>query len=112
VTYTYTVTNTGGVTLTNVTVTDPLVPALPGCAVATLAPGDSVTCTGTHQATQDEIDNGVITGAATGTGTPTTPPGRPPADPVSAEAPTQVAVAAIALTKTANRGFVEAAGDA
>src|SRR5205085_919362 len=60
VTYTLTAKNTGNVTLHNVTVTDS--PALTGLSClpatpATLAPGDSIVCTGTHKITQADLDS-------------------------------------------------------
>jgi uncharacterized repeat protein (TIGR01451 family) len=72
ITYTYTVTNTGNVTLTpsitdsvvtGITCTDPT-PAVPG-----LAPGETMTCTGSHTVTQVDLDNGSITNQATTTAT-------------------------------------------
>ena len=66
ITYTFTVTNTGLVTLTNVTVTDPLV-TVTGGPIAALAPGgvDSTTFTAVYTITQADIDNGSITNTAT-----------------------------------------------
>ena len=64
VTYTLTATNTGNVTLNNVTVSD--TPALtgfscvPAIPVATFAPGASVVCTGTHAITQADLDAGIV----------------------------------------------------
>ena len=64
VTYTLTATNTGNITLHNVTVSD--TPALTGLScsptipVATLVPGASVTCTGTHAITQADLDAGIV----------------------------------------------------
>ncbi len=57
-TYTITTTNTGNVTLNNVTVADSLIanltcnPTIP----ATLAPGEQIVCTGTYTITQADID--------------------------------------------------------
>jgi uncharacterized repeat protein (TIGR01451 family) len=58
--YQITASNTGNVPLTNVTVIDPLIagslvctPAIP---VATLAPGATISCTGTYVVTQADID--------------------------------------------------------
>ena len=62
ITYTIVATNDGNVTLHNVSVTD--TPALDGfsCSptipVADLAPGASITCTGTHTITQADLDAG------------------------------------------------------
>ncbi len=65
--YTFEVTNTGNVPLTNVTVTDPLVSPI-ACPQTTLAPGEPMTCTGTYAITQADIDAGVRDNTATVTG--------------------------------------------
>ncbi|HYA67183.1 MAG TPA: DUF11 domain-containing protein, partial [Acidimicrobiales bacterium] len=78
--YSYTVKNTGNVTLTHVTVTDPM-PGLSAIncgggtnVIATLPVGSAaVTCTATYTTTQADVDNGSITN--TGTVTATTPSG-------------------------------------
>ena len=61
--------NTGNVTLTDVTVTDPLVAVVGG--PITLAPGatDTTTFTATYAITQVDIDNGNVTNQATAEGT-------------------------------------------
>jgi uncharacterized repeat protein (TIGR01451 family) len=61
ITYTIVATNDGNVTLSGVTVTDN--PALDGFSCvppngSSLAPGDSMTCTGTHTITQADVDAG------------------------------------------------------
>ncbi len=75
ISYSFLVRNTGNVTMTNVTVNDPLL-ADAGIAVTpgpqTLAPGASVTFTATYQPTQAEIDAGKVKNTAVGTGTPPT----------------------------------------
>ncbi len=77
--YTFTVTNTGNVTLTNVTVTDPMFtgPDAPmfvssslGSPEGTLLPGESATYTASYAITQDDIDAGAVDNTATATGTP------------------------------------------
>ena len=75
VTYDYVVTNTGNVTLTAVTVTDPM-PGLSSvtCPLGTLAPGASETCTATYTTTQADVDRGSITNTGTASGTPPTGP--------------------------------------
>ncbi|WP_159586049.1 DUF7507 domain-containing protein, partial [Chelativorans xinjiangense] len=65
--YSFLVRNTGNVTVTNVTVNDPLVAVDQG--PQTLAPGGSFTFTATYTPTQADIDNGSVTNTATGTGT-------------------------------------------
>ena len=82
VTYSFLVTNTGTVTLTDVTITDPLEglsaivygewPATAG----TLAPGESVIATATYALTQADVDAGSVDNTATASGTP------PSGDPV------------------------------
>ncbi|MFD1859440.1 DUF7507 domain-containing protein [Aeromicrobium camelliae] len=80
--YEFTVTNTGNVTLTDVTLDDPL-PGLsdivfgdwPGEA-GVLAPGESVTATATYELTQADVNAGQVENTVTATGTP------PSGDPV------------------------------
>ena len=69
ITYAFTVTNTGNVTLTNVTVTDPLV-TVSGGPLASLAPAasDAATFTAVYTLTQGDIDAGTFTNTATATG--------------------------------------------
>ncbi|MFF2011879.1 hypothetical protein ACFVWY_22740 [Streptomyces sp. NPDC058195] len=63
VSYTYTVTNTSNVTLTNIAVEDDLVPDVT-CEATTLAPGASTTCTGTYTVTRADADRGEIANVA------------------------------------------------
>ena len=72
--YTFTVTNTGSVTLTGTAVGDTL-PGDPTCVATTLAPGASTTCTTVHVITQAEVDAGQVVDA--GTATATRPTGEP-----------------------------------
>src|SRR5262249_35467400 len=67
ITYTYTVTNTGNVTLPGpFTVKDDKLPVV--CPPTTpLAPGDSLTCTASHAVTQADLDAGSITTAGSAT---------------------------------------------
>ncbi|RDV43687.1 hypothetical protein DOE76_16465 [Leifsonia sp. ku-ls] len=75
ITYTFTATNTGNVTMTDVVITDPL----PGLSVLTytwpgaagvLEPGQSVLATATYRLTQADIDAGHVANVAGITGTP------------------------------------------
>ncbi|MFJ9929248.1 hypothetical protein ACIRU5_24865 [Streptomyces misionensis] len=72
VTYRYTVRNTGGAELTDVTVHDDRVTDIT-CESTTLAPaeepGDSTTCTGTYTITAADGTAGSVTNTATATGT-------------------------------------------
>ncbi|QND54986.1 DUF11 domain-containing protein (plasmid) [Phyllobacterium sp. 628] len=72
--YSFTVTNTGNVTLTNIAVNDSKLPAAPVCTVTTLAPGANTTCTGTYALTQADINAGQVANSATSTGTSPTGP--------------------------------------
>ncbi len=66
ITYTFTVTNTGNTTLTNVVVTDPMVGlTITGSPIATLAPGaTNSTIKGTYVIIQADIDAGKVTNSA------------------------------------------------
>ncbi|MGJ8609527.1 MAG: beta strand repeat-containing protein, partial [Octadecabacter sp.] len=65
ITYDFTITNTGNATLSDVSVTDPRIPTL-SCSTATLLPelaGTNVlTCSGTYQVTQDDVDDFINSG--------------------------------------------------
>jgi uncharacterized repeat protein (TIGR01451 family) len=77
-TYQFVATNTGTVTLTNVSVSDPLVGLSPiGCAPvqgSSLAPAAAMTCTATYSVTQADVDNGAIDNTASTVGSPPTGP--------------------------------------
>ncbi len=70
ISYSFTVTNTGNVTLTNVTVTDPLI-TVNGGPLASLAPGasDSTTFSATYTVTQVDVESGDLYNEATAVGT-------------------------------------------
>ncbi|MHC5903963.1 DUF7507 domain-containing protein [Streptomyces sp. S6] len=88
VTYTFTVKNTGNVTLTDVGVKEgdfsgTGTMSAPVCSddAKSVAPGASVTCTATYTVTQADVDAGKVTNSATSTGVPpgtTTPSSSPP----------------------------------
>jgi hypothetical protein len=73
--YTFSVTNTGNVPLTNVTVTDPKI-TISGGPIASLAPGvsDNSIFTGTYTLTQADINVGKVDNTANATGTPPSGP--------------------------------------
>jgi uncharacterized repeat protein (TIGR01451 family) len=72
--YTFTVTNTGDVTITEIAVSDPTT-AGATCPQTTLDPGISTICTATHTVTATDLDSGQLVNTATVTGTrPTGPP--------------------------------------
>jgi uncharacterized repeat protein (TIGR01451 family) len=66
ITYTFAVTNTGTTTLTNVTVTDPMVGLIiTGNPIASLAPGaTNLSITGTYVITQADVNAGKVTNSA------------------------------------------------
>ena len=74
--YTIVGSNTGNVTLTNVTISDTKIPALTcvPAAPATLAVGQTITCTGSYTLTAADATNASVTNVATGTGTPPSGP--------------------------------------
>lgn len=105
VAYTVVATNTGNVALTNVTVTDPLLGEDLACptAPATLAPGESMTCTGTYGVTQGDLDAGEISNTATATGTPPAASGLPTVtDAATHVLPGPVVVESLTIVKSAN----------
>uniref|UniRef100_UPI002300C920 gliding motility-associated C-terminal domain-containing protein n=1 Tax=Aequorivita sinensis TaxID=1382458 RepID=UPI002300C920 len=71
ISYTFVVTNTGDVTLYNITISDPLPGiVMSGGPIEVLQPGevDSTTFTATYSITQQDIDNGEVVNLATVTG--------------------------------------------
>ncbi len=72
ITYKFKVSNTGNVTLNDIDVSDPLIPAFT-CTIARLEPGESddFTCEATYKVKQADIDRGQISNTASVTGKPT-----------------------------------------
>ena len=106
----YTVTNTGNTTLTGVALSDALADGgIPGGAVGTLAPGQSVTVTAQHRLTQAEVDAGSSSGPVTATGVPPASTGVPR---VSATATAGVTIDPRAAMSVTKGGTVNGAGGA
>ncbi|SEH57123.1 MULTISPECIES: isopeptide-forming domain-containing fimbrial protein [unclassified Leifsonia] len=113
VTYSFQVTNTGNVTLTDPAVTETAFSGtgaapVPVCAPTALVPGASVTCTATYVATQADVDAGTITNTATATGTP--PSGPAPVSPPSSAKVTATPAPGITLVKSATPATITAPG--
>ncbi|MGD2205129.1 DUF7507 domain-containing protein, partial [Microbacterium maritypicum] len=109
------VTNTGNVTLTDVSVdetaftgtgTAPVVTCPAGAA--SLAPGADVTCTASYVVTQADLDSGGVTNTATATGTP--PSGEPPVSPPSTTEVPVVPAPGITVVKSADTTEITSAG--
>lgn len=108
ITYTFTVTNSGNVTLDDVAVDEG---AFTGsgelsavvCDPTTLPPGASVDCTATYTTTQADVDRGSLRNEATATGTP--PGGADPvtSDPSEALLPAEDPAPGISIVKSADR---------
>ena len=115
VTYSFLVTNTGNVPLTNVTVTDtqtlPSLAASLGpitCPVTALAAGTATTCTATYTVTQADLNNGTINDSATATGTP--PTGPPPVSPPSTATVTAIPAPALTIVKSSTTTAITSVG--
>ncbi|MFA8444088.1 SdrD B-like domain-containing protein [Yoonia sp.] len=78
ITYTFTVTNTGDLTLTGIEVRDVMISDDVIGTIAVLAPGASDSVTATYPITQDDLDAGEVVNTATAIGTD--PFGREPTD--------------------------------
>ncbi|MEU8082180.1 hypothetical protein AB0B57_00890 [Micromonospora sp. NPDC049101] len=115
--YTFQVVNTGGLTLTNVNVTDVQAPPSSNanlgpitCPVTTLAPGAQTACTATYTVTQADLDNDQVTNTAVAHGTP--PGGGTPVDspPSTLTLPETGLVPSIAVVKTSTTTTITTIG--
>ncbi|WP_431876107.1 DUF7507 domain-containing protein [Micromonospora marina] len=114
--YRFAVTNTGGVSLSGITVTDTQSPPSSNanlgpitCADTTLAPGASTTCTATYTVSQADLDHGSLTDSATATGTPPTGPAVV-SDPSDLTIPRAEVTASISVDKTSTTTVITAPG--
>ncbi|WP_233353696.1 DUF7507 domain-containing protein [Hellea balneolensis] len=105
--YTYRVRNTGNVDITNISVTDDLIPSL-SCPATALAPAEEFTCTGSYTVTQDDIDNGSVTNIATANGTPAGGTLPPATDQATVDADQNPALTTV---KTATTSDYDSVGD-
>ncbi|WP_420367201.1 DUF7507 domain-containing protein [Curtobacterium sp. L1-20] len=115
ITYSFLVTNTGNVPLSDITINEGEFTGTgtmsdPTCPEPTLAAGAKVTCTATYTLTQADVDSGSVTNSATAGGTPPenggTPPTSPPSD-VTIPIPDNPA---ITVAKTASASKATEAG--
>ena len=106
ITYAFTVRNSGNVTLTGVSLVDPLIGvaaiSLSGWveAVGTLQPGQSVSGTATYTVKQSDVDAGAVANTATATGAP------PRGATVTGTAPSTVRIAAVPSISVQKTGSV------
>ena len=98
ITYTFTVSNTGNVTLDPVIVTDSMLTGI-ACTATSLAPAASMSCSADpYTITQNDVNNGGVENTAVATGTPPPAPDGTPATPITDDSdsgtdPTGAAVA-------------------
>jgi uncharacterized repeat protein (TIGR01451 family) len=106
--YSFLITNTGNVSLTDIAVSDPTVGRV-SCPAITLAPQASTVCTATYTITQADVDAGAVVNTATVTALPP-PTALAPNLPTDSTITPLLAFPAIGLLKIVNRtGLV--AGD-
>ena len=103
--YTLTATNTGNVTLIDVTITDPLIGTL-SCTPtqpATLAPTELLVCTGSYTVTQPDVDAGgsIVNTATASAPDPFDPVNNPPLTDEDSTSTPVVPVPGLALVKAA-----------
>lgn len=111
--YNFVATNTGNVTLTGVTISDPLAglssltcaPVVP----AILQPGETLSCTATYTVTQSNVNDGGVSNTATVTGTP--PTGLSPVSNTGSANVTLTRTPALSFTKTVTVPEDMSAGD-
>ncbi len=104
ISYQLVATNTGNVTLSGVTISDPLLGTL-ACTPAqpaTLAPSQTLTCTGSYTVTQANVDAGSVTNTANASGT--APGGGTVNAPPASATATANQNPGLALTKTITGG--------
>ncbi len=103
--YSYTVTNTGNVTLTSVAVSDPSAGSVtcPAPPAPGLAPGASETCSAAnaYAVVQSDLDAGGVSDSATATGVDTQGAQSDPSAASTVTVPAVAAAPAVSLTKTA-----------
>jgi uncharacterized repeat protein (TIGR01451 family) len=108
-TFSFAVNNDGNVTLSSLAVSDQLAGlSAVACPSASLAPGESATCTATYAVTQHDLDVGVV--ANTGRASATAPSGSPVFSLVARAAAFAEEQPALTLEKSASHAVVLLAG--
>ncbi|RZV44458.1 MAG: DUF11 domain-containing protein, partial [Acidimicrobiales bacterium] len=105
--YSYTVTNTGNVTVTGIALSDDLIGAI-SCPATSLTPSANFVCTASYTVTQADIDAGSVTNIATVDGTPAGGMLAPATDTVTVDG-TQAP--ALTTLKTATTTSYDSVGD-
>lgn len=115
ITYTFVITNTGNVTITDAGVVEGAFTGTgalpdPTCeSTDPLAPGNQLICTATYTVTQEDIDAASVTNTATATGT--APGGvQPPSSPASTVTVPEPANPGLALVKSTNVSRLQSVG--
>jgi large repetitive protein len=96
--YVFAVENIGTVTVTNLSITDAQLDSPAVCAVASLAPNASTTCTGSYTITASDVDVGVVNNTATANATG--PGGLPISSPADSTSTPLVQSPGISVTLT------------
>lgn len=99
--YTFTVKNTGNVTVNSVAISDAKLDAAASCLATTLAPGASTTCTGTHTLIAADFTAGSVLNTATAAGTPAS--GGSVTSPQAQATVTLTPLADLSLSKTVDK---------
>ena len=101
--YTFVVTNTGALTMSNIAVTDPKLGPVT-CPRPTLLPGDSETCTGAsvYTVTAADVSAGSVVNTATASGSPPGASTPVRSAPSSVSTPTQAPNPSVSFAKSAN----------
>jgi hypothetical protein len=105
ISYTFAVTNTGSVTISDLAIDDPMLAAagvVISCDDTQLAPGEDTTCAGEYTITEADVDAGSVVNVATAVGTdPGGDPVESPSDEVTVETGTATPTPPLAVDDTA-----------
>ncbi|MFW2589811.1 DUF7507 domain-containing protein [Sagittula sp. SSi028] len=109
--YAFSVTNTGNVTLAEVTVSDPLIPAM-SCVLSSIAPGATASCpSASYTVTQADVDAETIVNTATAVAVPARGPQLTQTSSNTATIDPLAATQSLSFAKTPDRGAFLAVGE-